>query len=569
MTAKNRNAFRPTLHALDERTMLSAAPTTIPITIQHAVVSQPAPAPAVLNPIGEFLGGVGEQLRGHADTLVKAVIDPVGSLAKAHEGIGEVLKDPVGAAVKAWDEFVGHGPDVAIGAAGGAVGALAAGSDVGETGGPGSDAGRSGGTAKSDQSRDTWPWVQTVTMYVGNGQWATGNLYVEEWAPATASRATEGGDGGDPAGGADAKSGGMSLSEGIDTPGIGPFRWETENLPGDLAAFGGAFVEKGGKATADLINNTITDPLKVATDALSGAWGITQTAGAGVLYFPAMGYAQTGLPGSDLAQNLKTNLDRDFFSGSEQYRLQQQLESEYMRRLGNGDRDGATAMIGGVTGETVVPALTTEKLIAFGTAGKSGSAVKSVPKTPAIEPTALPKPPKSPITSKGNAPGTPAVQKPNTSAASAPKAPQQQPAGPKATQTGGDGSGKPSGGTNAAQPTAQRTATSTTAHPPASSRLTPKMQQVLDNIRLPIRSDADLSFVPPKKWRGNEPLPKGNKGGFLDAEGNEWVRGRATRTDQMEGVNHEWDVIPANPAKHKGVVRNGHINVSQEGKITH
>ena len=62
-----------------------------------------------------------------------------------------------------------------------------------------------------------------------------------------------------------------------------------------------------------------------------------------------------------------------------------------------------------------------------------------------------------------------------------------------------------------------------------------------------------IPYVPPRHWTASQPLPRGPRGGYMDADGNEWVAPRG----QMIGERH-WDV------QRPG---GGHRNVTKEGEI--
>jgi RHS repeat-associated protein len=77
-----------------------------------------------------------------------------------------------------------------------------------------------------------------------------------------------------------------------------------------------------------------------------------------------------------------------------------------------------------------------------------------------------------------------------------------------------------------------------------------------------------VRYVPPKNWSPPSPLPRGERGGYRDKFGNEWVKG-PSRTC---GEPFEWDVqLSRTGAAQLGwASREGaHLNVSMKGHITH
>ena len=64
-----------------------------------------------------------------------------------------------------------------------------------------------------------------------------------------------------------------------------------------------------------------------------------------------------------------------------------------------------------------------------------------------------------------------------------------------------------------------------------------------------------ISYVPPASWTSSRPLPRGKHKGYLDADGNEWVKPRGL----IIGEPH-WDVQTPD---------GGHLNVKPDGEISH
>ncbi|WP_286158864.1 polymorphic toxin type 17 domain-containing protein, partial [Labrenzia sp. C1B70] len=78
-------------------------------------------------------------------------------------------------------------------------------------------------------------------------------------------------------------------------------------------------------------------------------------------------------------------------------------------------------------------------------------------------------------------------------------------------------------------------------------------------------SSGKIRFVPPEKWDGTTPLPRGPNKGYVDKFGNEWTRGPS----RTEGQAFEWDVQLSNTGKSQlgWATRDGsHANVSLDGK---
>lgn len=76
---------------------------------------------------------------------------------------------------------------------------------------------------------------------------------------------------------------------------------------------------------------------------------------------------------------------------------------------------------------------------------------------------------------------------------------------------------------------------------------------VLRSLHLP--THGECRFVPPRNWSANQPLPRGERNGYVDRSGREWVKGRSV----TKGEYFEWDVqLP-----------HGHLNVDWSGSITH
>jgi putative RNase toxin 17 of polymorphic toxin system len=79
-------------------------------------------------------------------------------------------------------------------------------------------------------------------------------------------------------------------------------------------------------------------------------------------------------------------------------------------------------------------------------------------------------------------------------------------------------------------------------------------QQVVLALNLPFRGECP--FVPPKRWRANQPLHGSSTGGYFDLKGRLWKKGRSV----TPGQHFEWDVqIPGG----------SHLNVDWTGRITH
>lgn len=79
-----------------------------------------------------------------------------------------------------------------------------------------------------------------------------------------------------------------------------------------------------------------------------------------------------------------------------------------------------------------------------------------------------------------------------------------------------------------------------------------KQQAIIKGRGLP--TEGDYPYIPPKTWHASEPLPRGPRNGYLDADGAEWVRAKG----QKSGTEH-WDVQTPG----------GHLNVGEDGMITH
>ncbi len=77
-----------------------------------------------------------------------------------------------------------------------------------------------------------------------------------------------------------------------------------------------------------------------------------------------------------------------------------------------------------------------------------------------------------------------------------------------------------------------------------------------------------IRYVPPKGVTPTTGLPKGPQGGYLDRQGNEWVKGPS----RTKGEPYEWDVQLSSKGRNQigWATRDGsHANVSLGGRITH
>ncbi len=81
-----------------------------------------------------------------------------------------------------------------------------------------------------------------------------------------------------------------------------------------------------------------------------------------------------------------------------------------------------------------------------------------------------------------------------------------------------------------------------------------RARRIIQSKGLPL--EGDVKFSAPKNWHVTEPLPRGPKKGYMDADGNEWVKSKGS---EMQGVKH-WDVQTPD---------GGHINVLPDGRIAH
>lgn len=77
---------------------------------------------------------------------------------------------------------------------------------------------------------------------------------------------------------------------------------------------------------------------------------------------------------------------------------------------------------------------------------------------------------------------------------------------------------------------------------------------VLRDLRLPI--SGEVVFEPPRGWNPSQPLPRGERHGFIDRQRREWVKGPS----RTPGEAFEWDVQ---------LTHGDHLNVSLTGRITH
>ena len=96
-----------------------------------------------------------------------------------------------------------------------------------------------------------------------------------------------------------------------------------------------------------------------------------------------------------------------------------------------------------------------------------------------------------------------------------------------------------------------------TISPMARPTMTPaeqaKRKTIIEGRGLP--TGGSMPYVPPKTWTSSQPLPRGPRGGYMDARGNEWVMPRG----QIIGARH-WDVQTPS---------GGHLNVTTQGEINH
>jgi hypothetical protein len=101
-----------------------------------------------------------------------------------------------------------------------------------------------------------------------------------------------------------------------------------------------------------------------------------------------------------------------------------------------------------------------------------------------------------------------------------------------------------------------------------------EIPEKIKSAKLPYKI-GEFSYIPPKGWYPNMPLPRGPKNGPLDHEDNEWrtggYRGFKDRKNKIKD-DFEFDVYiePTKRKKYEKIL-NGkkHINVSQDGMITH
>lgn len=63
-----------------------------------------------------------------------------------------------------------------------------------------------------------------------------------------------------------------------------------------------------------------------------------------------------------------------------------------------------------------------------------------------------------------------------------------------------------------------------------------------------------IPYVPPRHWTSSQPLPRGRRGGYMDADGNEWVAPRG----RLIGERH-WDVQRPD-GQHRNVTKDGEID---------
>ena len=68
-------------------------------------------------------------------------------------------------------------------------------------------------------------------------------------------------------------------------------------------------------------------------------------------------------------------------------------------------------------------------------------------------------------------------------------------------------------------------------------------------------ADTLYPYIPPKTWTSSQPLPRGQRRGYLDQDGAEWRLAKGIKI----GEDH-WDVqLPGG----------GHLNVTADGTIAH
>ena len=80
--------------------------------------------------------------------------------------------------------------------------------------------------------------------------------------------------------------------------------------------------------------------------------------------------------------------------------------------------------------------------------------------------------------------------------------------------------------------------------------------------------EGKIRYVPPEGHNPTKPLPRGEKNGYIDRFGNEWIKGPSRTLNQ----EFEWDVQLSDLGKKqfRWVKKNiQHLNISIDGKITH
>lgn len=91
------------------------------------------------------------------------------------------------------------------------------------------------------------------------------------------------------------------------------------------------------------------------------------------------------------------------------------------------------------------------------------------------------------------------------------------------------------------------------ARPKASLEEAERRREAIADKGLP--TGGNIPYVPPRHWTSSQPLPRGPRGGYMDAKGREWVPPRG----QLIRERH-WDVqLP----------KGGHLNVTKDGEIDH
>lgn len=93
----------------------------------------------------------------------------------------------------------------------------------------------------------------------------------------------------------------------------------------------------------------------------------------------------------------------------------------------------------------------------------------------------------------------------------------------------------------------------------------PSTKSRIRDAQLP--NSGRIRYIPPKNYKPTNPLPRGDRNGYLDKFGNEWTRGPS----RTQGQSFEWDVqlSPAGKKQLGWASKGDHLNVSLDGHITH